>query len=587
MLQPETKTMNQAKIMKTRHLVSLLCSLGAITGFAAPPVSEGPLSNLRSSRDVFDAFTSTADTRKFAPLVPAPMLTVPAIFPSEFRTIDGSGNNPTNLGTAGTTDLRKTAVGYGDGISTPAGSGRRGARDISNLVNAQGEFFPNTENISSYVWQWGQFLDHDMTNIRSANPAEPFNIPVPQGDPQFDPRGGGNKSLPFQRTNYSMANGVREQINANSAFIDASQVYGSDILRARTMRTRVGGRLATSDNNLMPFNVLGLANQPQSQPGKIINPADFFLAGDVRANETTALMSLHTIFMREHNFWADSIAASDPTLNDEGIYQRARAIVGAEIQLITYRDFLPILLGPNALTPYLGYNSAIDPRVAVEFSTAGFRVGHTFLPPVLMRFNSRGVSGGDLALGSAFFIPSLITNDGIEPWLRGLAKQVPQQVDAYIIDALRNFLIGGTRAQGFDLASLNIQRGRDHGLPSYNQVRIGYGLAPKATFAEMTSNLDFQTRLASAYSSPDDVDVWVGGLTEDHVNGGQIGETFFTIIKEQFERSRDGDRFWYESYLDPATLATVQAQTLGGIIKRNAAIGIEMQDDVFHVPANP
>jgi hypothetical protein len=79
--------------------------------------------------------------------------------------------------------------------------------------------------------------------------------------------------------------------------------------------------------------------------------------------------------MREHNFWADTIKAGDPTLDDEGIYQRARAIVGAEIQLITYRDFVPILLGSDALLPYAGYNPAVDPRVSLVFSTAAFRVG--------------------------------------------------------------------------------------------------------------------------------------------------------------------------------------------------------------------
>ncbi len=288
--------------------------------------------------------------------------------------------------------------------------------------------------------------------------------------------------------------------------------------------------------------------------------------------------------MREHNFWADSIKAGDLTLDDDGIYLRARAIVGAEIELITYRDLLPILLGPNALAPYAGYNSAVDPRVSVVFSTAAFRIGHTMLPKTLMRFNKQGVSTGDVALGATFFAPNLITTGGIEPFLRGLAKQIPQEVDAYVTDAVRNFQVGGFRSQGFDLAALNIQRGRDNGLPGYNQVRIDYGLPPKATFAEMTSNADAQLRLESAYDSPDNVDIWVGGLVEDHVNGGQMGETFFAIIKDQFERTRDGDRFWYESYLDSATLATVQAQTLGAIIKRNAVIGHEMQDDVFHVP---
>lgn len=71
---------------------------------------------------------------------------------------------------------------------------------------------------------------------------------------------------------------------------------------------------------------------------------------------------------------------------------------------------------------------------------------------------------------------------------------------------------------------------------------------------------------------------------EDHVNGGKVGETFWTILKDRFERTRDGDRFWYESYLDAANLAMVQAQTLSGIIKRDSTIGNELQDDVFHVP---
>jgi peroxidase len=80
------------------------------------------------------------------------------------------------------------------------------------------------------------------------------------------------------------------------------------------------------------------------------------------------------------------------------------------------------------------------------------------------------------------------------------------------------------------------------------------------------------------------IDLWVGCLAEDHVNGGLVGETMFAIFKDQFERTRDGDRFWYESYPDPTTLALVQQQTVGAMIKRNTTIGSEMQDEVFHVP---
>src|SRR5262245_66600522 len=81
-----------------------------------------------------------------------------------------------------------------------------------------------------------------------------------------------------------------------------------------------------------------------------------FAAGDVRANENIELTSLHTLFVREHNRLAGRIAAANPGMSDEDIYQRARAIVGAEIQVITYNQWIPTLLGPNALPAYPGYN---------------------------------------------------------------------------------------------------------------------------------------------------------------------------------------------------------------------------------------
>ncbi len=578
-----------------RQLICSLCALSATTLLAAPPATDTARTDLPiwlrfsgnprpDSREVFDAFHTSGSAPKRMPSVLGPLAgSDPAIYPDEFRTADGKGNTSGDLGTAGTVHLRNTTVAYADGAGTPGGADRKGAREISNLVNAQTGVIPNSDSISGFFWNWGNIIDHDITLTRVADPAEIFNIPVPTGDPVFDPRGRGNVTLEFQRSSSTTVDGIREQINANTAFIDASVVYGSDRSRSIELRTLDGtGRLKTGDNNLLPFNVNSLANQPGTG-----DPTTFFLAGDVRSNENVALTALQTLLMREHNFWADSIKAGDPTLNDDGIYFRARAIVNAEMQCITYRDFLPILLGPDPLPSYTGFNLAVDPRVTLALSTAAFRVGHTLLPPVISQLNRRNESIGDIPLVSSTFKPILTTRVGIEPYLRGLANQVPQQVDPYMVDGMRNFQIGGIRAAGFDLAALNIQRGRDHGLPSYNQTRIDYGLAPKATFAEMTSNLEIQSRLASAYTSPDDVDLWVGGLSEDHVNGGQVGELFAAILKDQFLRSRDGDRFWYESYLDATTLATVQAQTLSIIIKRNTTITREIGDDAFRVPAAP
>ena len=456
--------------MKVSRALCIVFSVGAFAGVAAAVPLAPPLETPSGAGDdvigeeVFGAFHLLLN-----PVAPAaqpkmlPLLTGPAVFPNEFRSIDGTGNNQINplLGSANTAFLRTTTIGYGDGHGTPGGADQRGARDISNMVDSQAAVVPNLHNVSDFVWQWGQFLDHDMTLTPITVPPERFNIPVPPCDPVFDPACTGTKFLTFQRSAFVTVNGVREQVNVNTAFIDGSQVYGSDEARAQELRDPLGGgKLKTSDNNLLPFNVNGFPNEPTTA-------ATFFLAGDVRANELSGLNSLQTLFVLEHNFWADFFKNGDPTLDDDGVYFRARAFVGAEIQLITYRDFLPLVLGKNTLlTPYAGYDETVDPSIANVFAVGAYRFGHSMLPSQLSRLDANNQSIGDLALDDAFFNPNRVTSFGIEPYLRGLAKQRPQEVDLLLLDAVRNFL------PGFDLAALNIQRGRDQGMPRFNQVRL-------------------------------------------------------------------------------------------------------------------
>jgi Animal haem peroxidase len=506
----------------------------------------------------------------------------PAVFPYEFRSIDGSGNNPIDptRGAANTPLLRTTTNAYVDGSGEPPGGDQRGARDISNLVVAQDDLIPNAQRVTDFLWQWGQFIDHDIGLTPTADPPEPFNIPVPTCDPYFDPLCTGTQVIELDRSLYQMINGVREQVNIDTAYIDASQVYGSDEARAHELRRLDGsGKLKTSPGNLLPYNIDGFPNLPDTE-------AIYFLAGDLRSNEQLGLTAMHTLFMREHNFWADVFHVAEPWLDDDGIYLRARAIVGAEIQIITYRDFLPLLLGNNPLASYRGYRPEVNASIANAFSGAAYRVGHTLLSPQLLRLDSHNHSIGNISLADAFFNPTQISSVGIEPYLRGLAKQRPQEVDAYVVDPVRNFLFGQPGQGGFDLAALNIQRGRDHGLPRYNQVRMDYGLPPYATFADMNPDPVIQARLAAAYASPDDVDIWLGALAEKHKPGMMVSETTYTILKDQFERLRDGDRFWYQIYLPRPLVAMLEHQPLSDIIRRNATIGHELQRDVFRLPNN-
>ena len=146
---------------------------------------------------------------------------------------------------------------------------------------------------------------------------------------------------------------------------------------------------------------------------------------------------------------------------------------------------------------------------------------------------------------------------------------------------VRNFLFGEPGSGGLDLAAINIQRGRDHGLPDYNQARVDFGLAPVLTFSDITSDTAMQAELQSLYGSVNDVDVWVGALAEDHLPGAIVGELLMAVIADQFEALRDGDRFWYQSTLSGPLLAEVEATTLADVIRRNTMINQEIQNNVF------
>ena len=553
------------------------------------PAAGGPFSRWRlRTRTLTDNQLSmrSRTLRRLAAVVGVSLFVQGASAQYPSRTIDGSGNNQADptMGAAFTYLKRATAVGYDDGYSVPAGPTRPSARAISNMVSAQAGAMPNAAGLSDMLWQWGQFLDHDIDLTESAKPAESFDIQVPPGDPFFDPTFTGTQVIPLSRSLYGLdADGVRQQINEITAWIDASMVYGSDQARALELRTLDGtGRLktqATAVGELLPFNVNGLPNAPTSMDPTL------FLAGDVRANEQNGLTALHTLFVREHNALATLIYFTFPTLGGDQIYEFVRMMVGAEIQAITYNEFLPALLGEYAIPAYRGYDAAVDGSIMNEFSGAAFRFGHTMLPPQLMRLDGgmQTIPDGHIALRDAFFNPDEILTLGIEPLLRGLSAQPAQAIDTRVIDDVRNFLFGPPGAGGFDLASLNMQRGRDHGLVDYNSMREEFGLPRFATFGEFGDDFLAWIGLGFLYSDIDNVDPWIGMLTEDKAPFSQLGGLAHVIVAEQFTKLRDGDRYWYQNVLSGALQRWVNTQTLAVIIRRNTTIGFEIPDDVFRV----
>jgi peroxidase len=501
-----------------------------------------------------------------------------------YRSIDGSGNNQRfrDMNSHGAPLRRWLAADYVDGISALAAPAVAGPREISNAVAAQTESIPNSMGTTDFFWQWGQFLDHDFALTDGVEPAEHANIVIPAGDNWFDPENTGEKELEFNRSLYEVDSGTgssnpRQQLNEITGWIDASNVYGSDIERAAALRAFDGnGYLIISEGGLLPYNVDGLANA-----GGVSE--QMFLAGDVRANEQVGLTVMHTLFVREHNRLIDQNILGNPSVSGEQAYQQARQIVGAQMQVISYQEFLPLLLGEEALPAYQGYQPDVDARIANSFSTAAYRLGHSLIGTQLLRLdeNLEVIEVGNLPLRNAFFSPSAIEETGIDPVLRGLARQVCQELDPYEVDDIRNFLFGAPGSDGFDLVSLNIQRGRDHGLPGYNQAREVLGLEPASSFSDITSNVELQQQLASVYDNVDQVDLWVGGLSEDHVDGAMVGELLRTILVHQFTVLRDGDRFWYQNRFNSRQVEELQHTSLADIIRRNTDIGAELPDNVF------
>jgi len=455
-----------------------------------------------------------------------------------------------------------------DGDNEPGGSHRVSFQ--TSTLNVM----PGT-SISGFIYD----------SIRT-RPNEPLPIPVPAGDPLFDPMNTGSQTIDFTRAKFQLGTGTsidnpRMHVNLASSFIDAGMVYGDDEFRAKALRRMDGsGKLKSSDGpdgELLPINN---AESFPDGPVEVENRGQFsdnelFVAGDIRAAENPQLVSLHTILLREHNRKADEIAAANPRLPGNQIYEQARAWVTALIQHISYQEFLPALVGPGAISDYSGYRSDVDPSIEAMFNTAAFRFGHSMASSSVARLDADGNSlpGGPIAFRDAFFTPEPITDDGLEPYLRGMVGTLTSELDTKVNSDLRNFLFGPPGAGGLDLVALNIARGRDLGLADYNQARVDFGLAPVTGFDEMTNDTQLATALRDTYGSVDQIDPWVGGLAETPVEGAIVGPLFAAVIADQFTRLRDADRFWYQNgRFSTEEVAAIESTRLSTLIERNTGI---------------
>ncbi|KAL0279058.1 UNVERIFIED_CONTAM: hypothetical protein PYX00_000696 [Menopon gallinae] len=550
---------------------------------------------------------------------------------SPFRTHSGYCNNlkNPNLGKSLATFSRLMPPVYENGVSKPRMTGSSGRplpspRLVSTMIHAD---ISNLHNrYSMMLMQFSQFLDHDITftpvhrgffasipDCRSCDSAitvhpECMPIPIPRGDhfyPQINQTSGQRVCIAFMRSLPGQQHlGPREQINQNSAFIDAAHIYGEHECQGRELRSNYGGRMNVTRH---PVHGKDLLPQSPVHP-ECKSPSGYcFIAGDGRASEQPALTVIHTIFMREHNRIAEGLQRVNPHWDDELLYQHARRIVTATWQHLVYNEYLPRLLGWNAvnlyglkLRPngyYKGYSDQCNPNVVNEFATAAFRIGHSLLRPHIPRMgpNYHPVDP-PILLRDGFFNPDMIYQANmVDEIVRGLISTPVETLDQFITGEITNHLFEDKRIpfSGIDLAALNIQRGRDHALHSYNDYRAICNLKRATTFEDLAREIPQEViqRFKRIYATVDDIDLFPGGMSERPVQGGIVGPTFACIIGIQFRQLRKCDRFWYETdnaatKFTEQQLAEIRKITLSKVLCENMDHPEEIQRSAFDQPSS-
>ncbi|KAL0278790.1 UNVERIFIED_CONTAM: hypothetical protein PYX00_000497 [Menopon gallinae] len=501
-----------------------------------------------------------------------------------FRTIDGTCNNLKHpwWGAVFQPLKRFLAPAYSDGLESVRlnvrGLPLPSPRKISTTV-LWDKNVPST-SVTHLLMQWGQFIDHDIT---AASQSRGFNgsiprccdvppnllhpdclpIEVPANDPFYGRFG--IRCLEFLRSaptsRVGCLLGPREQINQVTSYIDGSMIYGSTNRESQKLRLFRNGMMRYTR---MPQRLPLLpSDRTRNDFCRDVNQ-DFgcFMGGDLRMNEQPGLLAMHTVFLRLHNRLTRQLAHLNPHWSDERLYQETRRIVGAIIQHITYREFLPVVLGQDVIDIFGlrllkdGYFMQYDDRVSAtasnSFAAAAFRFGHSMVQGRYLKWDElQKQAFGNITLREELFDPGRIHRFGaVDELILGMCFQEAQRRDEHLTEELTNHLFETPSfPAGLDLASINIQRGRDHGLPSYNAWRNPCGLRRAVTWDDLLHVMAEESRnnLRRVYRDVDDIDLYVGGLAEHPVRGGIVGSTFSCIIAQHFRNLRKSDRFWYEN----------------------------------------
>ncbi|RWS13819.1 dual oxidase 2-like isoform X1 [Dinothrombium tinctorium] len=528
----------------------------------------------------------------------------------EYESFDGWFNNRGHS-TSGAVDselIRILSSSYDDGVYKPAGASRPNPFNISDtIMKDELESRSKAGKTALLVYFGQQVTDEILDARRPGCPPEYYNIKIPNNHYYYESMK--HTQMPFVRSRYDKATGLssnnpRRQLNEATPWIDGGVVYGTSKSWSDLLRSFNKGKLKSMDDDPMlpAYNTINLPMYNPPVPGlekpKLLPVSRFFRLGDRRGNENPFLLTMGVLWFRWHNFIAEGLADLHNDWSDEKIFNEARKWVIASQQQIVMNEWLPIWLG-EALPPYKNYDGGIDPQISHVFQSAAMRYGHTLVTAGGYK-RARNCSALPRAIrtcNSFWDSTEHLLDNGFEELILGLSSQPAAKDDAKIVDDIRTYVYGPLEFTRRDLAAINIQRGRDHGLPDYLTARKILSLRYDfKDFHEIAANLWPAAQKDQALlhaieelykSKVNDIDIWVGGMLE--TTEYQPGELFRAIMLDQFRRIRDGDRFWFQNHennlFTKEEIARIEKLTIHDIIMSVTSIKEEeIQKRPFKLP---
>ncbi|KAL0130042.1 hypothetical protein PUN28_001968 [Cardiocondyla obscurior] len=516
-----------------------------------------------------------------------------------YRTHTGRCNNPLHptWGAALEAYVRFLPPEYEDGVTLPR-TKLPSAREVSSKVHAGGLDLKHPY-LMALTALFSQFLAHDLAHTPRMELPDgarlkccdvdyenfhpecfPIRAEQPIGCMEY------SRSAPHPGNSLQGCKlGPRQQINQASSYLDLSPLYGSSEETANALRSGKDGLLNTQRKNLP------MASPKYESCRSASKAFPCFFSGDSRVNENPGLTLMHVLFLREHNRVATELKRFNPHWDDERLYQEARRIVIAELQHITYNEFLPVTLGERALDKYglrltqRGYFRGYDIRADATLSNSAASAGLSFVaaltPKTLDLVDSRSaLKSGERTLLSAFYAPQEFYEAGaIDRLIVGATaghsrKPLPPGLNEILLD--RYFHDGKTNDVAVDYAAQIIQQGRDHGLPPYVRWRSFCDLPDLTDFQDLKGTVAKDTieRLRAVYKNVGDIDLVTGALSEAPISDSVLGPTFLCLLGETFRNIRLGDRYWYENGNTPGSftmkqLEEIRKSTMAQILCRN------------------